>query len=82
MEGDPFMLIEGMTIAAIATGANHGIVHIRSEYPATINKMQQAIAIAGAANYLGSNILGSPTTSHSKYVKPPVPTSVVKKPRC
>ncbi len=60
MEGDPFMLIEGMTIAAIATGANHGIVYIRSEYPAAIHKMQQAIAIAEAANYLGSNILGSP----------------------
>ena len=34
MEGDPFMLIEGMTIAGIATGATQGFVYIRSEYPA------------------------------------------------
>lgn len=43
MEGDPFMLIEGMAIAALATGATHGYVYIRSEYPHAIAKMQAAV---------------------------------------
>ena len=44
MEGDPFMLIEGMAIAALATGATRGYVYIRSEYPHAIAKMQAAVA--------------------------------------
>jgi formate dehydrogenase iron-sulfur subunit len=59
MEGDPFMLIEGMTIAAIATGATQGYVYIRSEYPQAVATMRQAVDIATAAGFLGSNILGS-----------------------
>ncbi|MDF8332102.1 NADH-ubiquinone oxidoreductase-F iron-sulfur binding region domain-containing protein [Novosphingobium cyanobacteriorum] len=43
MEGDPFMLIEGMAIAALAVGATRGYVYIRSEYPHAIAKMQAAI---------------------------------------
>ena len=49
MEGDPFMLIEGMTIAGIATGATKGYVYIRSEYPDAIATMKEAIAAAAAA---------------------------------
>jgi formate dehydrogenase iron-sulfur subunit len=56
MEGDPFMLIEGMVIAAIAVGANVGYVYIRSEYPYAIATMKRAIAVAEAANWLGPNI--------------------------
>jgi formate dehydrogenase iron-sulfur subunit len=59
MEGDPFMLIEGMTIAALATGATQGYVYIRSEYPRAVATMRQAVDIATAAGFLGSNILGS-----------------------
>ncbi len=44
MEGDPFMLIEGMAIAGLAVGANKGYVYIRSEYPHAISKMEAAIA--------------------------------------
>jgi formate dehydrogenase iron-sulfur subunit len=44
MEGDPFMLIEGMAIAALAVGANKGFVYIRSEYPHAIAKMEAAIS--------------------------------------
>lgn len=44
MEGDPFMLIEGMAIAALAVGAHKGYVYIRSEYPHAIAKMEAAIA--------------------------------------
>lgn len=43
MEGDPFMLIEGMAIAAHAVGAQKGYVYIRSEYPHAIDKMEQAV---------------------------------------
>ncbi|MGE3831189.1 MAG: formate dehydrogenase beta subunit [Parvibaculaceae bacterium] len=59
MEGDPFTLIEGMTIAGIATGATVGLVYIRSEYPHAIAAMKAAIAIAEKAQYLGRNILNS-----------------------
>ena len=56
MEGDPFMLIEGMTIAGIAAGATKGYIYIRSEYPDAIATMKQAISIAESANWLGANI--------------------------
>jgi formate dehydrogenase iron-sulfur subunit len=46
MEGDPFMLIEGMAIAALAVGANKGFVYIRSEYPHAIAKMEAAIKVS------------------------------------
>ena len=59
MEGDPFMLIEGMTIAAISTGATQGYVYIRSEYPQAVATMRAAVATAEAAGLLGADILGS-----------------------
>jgi formate dehydrogenase iron-sulfur subunit len=59
MEGDPFMLIEGMTIAAIAVGATRGYVYVRSEYPHAIEALNEAIENAGNAGYLGGDILGS-----------------------
>ncbi|WP_274630282.1 formate dehydrogenase beta subunit [Arvimicrobium flavum] len=60
MEGDPFVLIEGMAIAGIATGATKGYVYIRSEYPHAIDKMRKAVEIARTAGVLGVNVLGSP----------------------
>ena len=59
MEGDPFMLIEGMTIAGVACGATKGLVYIRSEYPDAINTMKDAIRIATSARWLGQNIQGT-----------------------
>lgn len=59
MEDDPFVLIEGMTIAAIAVGATQGYIYVRSEYPHAIAALNQAIAAASQHGYLGSNILGS-----------------------
>jgi formate dehydrogenase iron-sulfur subunit len=46
MEGDPFMLIEGMTIAGLAVGANKGYIYVRSEYPHAIANLNEAIASA------------------------------------
>ncbi|MBC7464031.1 MAG: formate dehydrogenase [Actinobacteria bacterium] len=59
MEGDPFTLIEGMTIAAVAVGADEGIIFIRSEYRAAIAAMQDAIDLARKKKWLGASILGS-----------------------
>jgi formate dehydrogenase iron-sulfur subunit len=59
MEGDPFLLIEGMTIAAHAVGASEDYLYIRSEYPDAIATMREAIAIAREHGWLGRNILGS-----------------------
>jgi formate dehydrogenase iron-sulfur subunit len=59
MEGDPFVLIEGMTIAGIAVGATQGYIYIRSEYPHAIAAMNDAIVIARQAGYLGKNVAGS-----------------------
>ena len=59
MEGDPYCLIEGMTIAAIAGGATKGYIYVRSEYPHAINVLKEAIEIARKANWLGDNIQGS-----------------------
>jgi formate dehydrogenase iron-sulfur subunit len=60
MEGDPFVLIEGMAIAGMAAGATKGYVYIRSEYPHAIEILGRAIAIARRQNLLGVRILGSP----------------------
>src|SRR5258705_3747023 len=59
MEGDPFVLIEGMAIAGVAVGATKGYVYIRSEYPHAFRQMTRAIGIAREKNLLGTNILGS-----------------------
>jgi formate dehydrogenase iron-sulfur subunit len=59
MEGDPFLLIEGMAIAGLAVGASQGYVYIRSEYPHAIRMMERAIAAARAGGLLGPNLLGS-----------------------
>jgi len=58
MEGDPFALVEGMTIAALATGSQKGYLYIRGEYPLAAERMQHAIDTARAAGFLGDNILG------------------------
>jgi len=62
MEGDPFVLIEGMTIAGLAVGANQGYIYLRVEYPHAHIALNAAIANAYAANYLGDNIQGSGKT--------------------
>lgn len=59
MEGDPYMLIEGMVIAGLATGATQGYIYVRSEYPHAIATLNEAIRRAEAAGYLGHKLLGS-----------------------
>ncbi len=62
MEGDPFVLIEGMTIAGIAVGATQGYIYVRSEYPHAIAVLNDAIAAARRGGMLGANVAGSPHT--------------------
>jgi formate dehydrogenase iron-sulfur subunit len=59
MEGDPFMLLEGMTIAGRAVGADEGYIYVRSEYPEAIESLHAAIAAATEQGWLGDNILNS-----------------------
>ena len=59
MEGDPFVLIEGMAIAGVAVGATKGFVYIRSEYPHAAATMNEAIRVARRAGVLGKSVLGS-----------------------
>lgn len=56
MEGDPFLLIEGMTIAGLAVGASRGYIYVRSEYAPAIAVLRQAIDIARAHGYLGADV--------------------------
>jgi formate dehydrogenase iron-sulfur subunit len=62
MEDDPFVLIEGMTIAAVAVGATQGYIYLRSEYPHALKTLNEAIVKAEAAGYLGDKICGSSHT--------------------
>ncbi|MBT8769286.1 formate dehydrogenase beta subunit [Metapseudomonas boanensis] len=59
MEGDPFLLIEGMAIAGLAVGATQGYIYVRSEYPQSVETLRAALDIARAAGYLGVNVAGS-----------------------
>jgi formate dehydrogenase iron-sulfur subunit len=56
MEDDPFVLIEGMTIAGLAVGATQGYIYLRVEYPHAYETLSEAIAKAYQAGYLGKNI--------------------------
>lgn len=59
MEGDPFLLIEGMAIAGITVGATFGYIYVRSEYPDAVATLRAALNIAREAGYLGANVGGS-----------------------
>ena len=58
MEGDPFALIEAMTIAGFATGCEKGFIYIRGEYPLATERLNHAIELARRAGLLGDDILG------------------------
>lgn len=58
MEGDPYALVEAMTIAAYATGAHQGYLYLRGEYPRALHRLEHALAQARARGLLGDDILG------------------------
>jgi NADH-quinone oxidoreductase subunit F len=59
MEGDPFAILEGMTIAALAIGAKKGFIYIRGEYPIAAERLAHAISAARSQGLLGGKILGA-----------------------
>jgi formate dehydrogenase iron-sulfur subunit len=59
MEGDPLVLVEGMTIAGLAVGATRGYIYLRSEYPDALKTLNGAIAAAYARGFLGASVAGS-----------------------
>lgn len=69
MDHDPHGLIEGMILAAFATGAPRGFIYLRYEYPETMGILQKAIDEAYAANLLGENILGKPGFTFELYIR-------------
>ena len=66
MEGDPHRMLEGMIIAAIATGAQEGYIYVRAEYPLAVQRLKIAIQQAEDYGLLGNNILGSGKRFHVK----------------
>ncbi|MDR2602808.1 MAG: 4Fe-4S binding protein [Spirochaetaceae bacterium] len=66
IEGDPHGLLEGMLIAAYATGADRGYIYCRAEYPLAIKRLKIAIDEAEKNGFLGDNILGKNFNFHLK----------------
>ncbi len=64
MEADPYQLLEGMTICAMAVGASEGYIYLRSEYPKALQVLKHAISMAEDANLLGEDIRGSGRDFH------------------
>jgi NADH-quinone oxidoreductase subunit F len=59
LEGDPFAVLEGMTIAGFATGSDRGYLYVRGEYPLATRRISTAIAAARAAGLLGENVMNA-----------------------
>jgi len=59
LEGDPFAVIEGMTIAGYSVGANYGYIYVRAEYPLAVQRLLKAIEQAKQYQLLGDNIMGT-----------------------
>ncbi len=59
MEGDPFAVVESMTIAGLATGAEQGWIYVRGEYPLAASRLEAAVAVARRAGRLGDDVAGS-----------------------
>ncbi|MDQ7804584.1 NAD(P)H-dependent oxidoreductase subunit E [Amycolatopsis sp. A133] len=60
LEGDPFALVEAMTIAAFAIGARQGYVYLRGEYPRALRLLRNALAVARERGFLGVDVMGHP----------------------
>ncbi len=69
MEGDPHLLVEGMTLGGFATLSQRGFIYIREEYPLAVERVEQAIRQAEAAGLLGANILGGDFSYQLEVVK-------------
>jgi NADH-quinone oxidoreductase subunit F len=59
LEGDPFSVIEAMTIAGYATGCEYGYIYLRGEYPRALHNLTEALAVARKRGMLGDDVLGA-----------------------
>ncbi len=59
MEGDPFALVESMTIAGFAMAAEKGFIYLRGEYPLAKVRILNALELARARGFLGDNVMGA-----------------------
>jgi NADH:ubiquinone oxidoreductase subunit F (NADH-binding)/(2Fe-2S) ferredoxin/Pyruvate/2-oxoacid:ferredoxin oxidoreductase delta subunit len=59
LEGDPFAILEGMTLGAYAIGAREGFIYVRDEYPLAVEKLEKAVSQARAVGLLGDDIMGT-----------------------
>ena len=59
MEGDPFAIVEAMTIAALTTGCEHGYLYVRGEYPLARRRIENAVREAREHGFLGEDIAGT-----------------------
>ena len=59
LESDPHRVLEGIALAAYATGASHGYIYVRAEYPLAISRLKKAINQATRAGMLGNDIAGT-----------------------
>lgn len=69
MEGDPHKMLEGMMIAAVASGAQEGYIYVRAEYPLAVKRLRMAIEDAKRVGILGENILGTDFNFNVKIVR-------------
>ena len=69
IESDPHAVLEGMTIAAIAIGAEQGYIYVRAEYPLAVRRLETAIAQARESNLLGERIMGSDVSFNLEIMK-------------
>jgi NADH-quinone oxidoreductase subunit F len=69
LEGDPHSVLEGMIIGAYATGASHGVIYCRAEYPLAVKRLNIALEQARENGFLGEDILGIEGFSFDIYVK-------------
>lgn len=69
MEGDPYSVIEGLTIGAYAIGSTEGVIYVRHEYPLAVTRLKNAIKNLEEAGLLGSNILGTGFDFHVEICK-------------
>ena len=58
MEGDPYAVIEAMTVAAFATGCERGYLYLRGEYPEAQHALEHALAETRAHGFLGNDVMG------------------------
>ena len=79
MEGDPFAVLEGMTIAGFATGSERGYLYVRGEYPLATRRLGLAIDAARKAGLLGKNVMNSTFAFDLELRSGAVPTSAARK---